>query len=134
MSGADAAFVGQAIQPDREQHRVQSEPIITAIIRSDDRVKSTDFPANRWFAEASDEDIRDLASIDWGYELEADRIAYYLEPLNLNIELVLDHCRERKRASGEPVGFEVSVDKDQAMRWLAAHRPTLWQELKSLHD
>lgn len=119
-----------ALQSQPDPH---SEPRVPAVVYSDDHAKRATFPANRWFAVASDEEIRDLARIGWGYDLEADRIAYFLRDLYSQIEQVLEYCRQSKWASTEPVGFEVSVNKAQAMAWLATHRSDLWQELEDLH-
>ena len=110
----------------RERH---SEPVVSAIIHSDDRRIEASFQANRWFSEATDEEIKDLAGIGWGYDLEADRIAYFMEPLDVEVEKVLDYCRSAKRLSSDPIGFEVLVHKAQAAAWLAVHRPRLWEEI-----
>ena len=110
----------------RERH---SEPVVSAIIHSDDRRIEASFQANRWFSEAADEEIKDLAGIGWGHDLEADRIAYFMEPLDVEVEKVLDYCRSAKRLSSDPIGFEVQVDKAQAAAWLAVHRPGLWKEI-----
>jgi hypothetical protein len=110
----------------RERH---SEPVVSAIIHSDDRRIEATFQANRWFSEATDEEIKDLAGIGWGYDLEADRIAYFMEPLDVEVEEVLNYCRSAKRLSSDPIGFEVLVDKAQAAAWLAVHRPGLWEEI-----
>jgi len=110
----------------RERH---SEPVVSAIIHSDDRRIEASFQANRRFSQAANEEIKDLVGIGWGHDLEADRIAYFMEPLDVEVEKVLDYCRSAKRLSSDLIGFEVLVDKAHAAAWLAVHRPGLWKEI-----
>jgi hypothetical protein len=116
----------QAVLSLREKH---SEPIVSATIHSDDYRLETTFQANRWLSEATDQEIKDLASIDWGGDSAADEIAYFMEPLDSDVERVLDYSRIATQVSGDPMGFEVHVDATEALAWLQAHKPELWTEM-----
>ena len=97
----------------------QSTPVATARIISDDKVCMTVFHANRWLAQASEDELRDLAHSGWGGSLPADQVAQFMESRDFQVEQVLDHSRELK------TGFEVYVDEIATRRWLAVHRPDL---------
>lgn len=128
--GASTTGDGPARLPQPYENRTaHADPIVSAEIHSDDHTRKVGFQANRWFSQASDDEIRELAAIDWENDLEADRIAYFMEALDLEVEKVLDYCRETKHTLKESIGFEVSVNRDQAMSWLAVHRSRLWKEL-----
>ena len=97
----------------------QSTPVVTARAVSDDKVCQAVFHANRWLAQASEDEIRDLAHSGWGGSLPADQVAQFMESRDFQVEQVLEHSRKLK------TGFEVYVDEIAARRWLAAHRPEL---------
>lgn len=120
--------------PSSEVTKRHAEPLIAAVIHSDDHGRKSSFQANRWFSTATDEEIRELAAIGWGYDLEADRIGYFMEAIDLEVEKVLEYCREATGTSREPIGFEVSVDKDQAMAWLRVHKPELWKTILAAEE
>jgi hypothetical protein len=112
-----------------EIQQKHSQPVVSATIHSDDHHSVAAFQANRWFSDASDDEVKELAAVNWGADLEADDVAYFMEPLDLEVELVLDYSRTGKQLSGDPMGFEVLVDRTEALAWLAVHRPELFKEL-----
>jgi hypothetical protein len=116
-------------EADLEIQLRHSQPVVSATIHSDDHHSVAAFQANRWLSDASDDQIKELFAISWGGDLEADEVAYFMEPLDLSVELALDYSRTGKQLSGDPMGFEVHVDGTEALAWLSAHRPELFKEL-----
>lgn len=112
-----------------EMRQRHSQPVVSATIHSDDYHSVAAFHANRWLSEASDDEVKELAAVNWGGDLEADEVAYFMEPLDLAVELVLDYSRTGMQLSGDPMGFEVYVDGAETLAWLAVHRPGLFKEL-----
>jgi hypothetical protein len=129
-TGTGAAH-GVRRSPDAELEIQQrhSQPVVSATIHSDDYHSVATFQANRWLLDASDDEVKELGAVNWGGDLEADAVAYFMEPLDLAVELVLDYSRSRKQLSGDPVGSEVHVDGTEALAWLAVHRSELFKEL-----
>lgn len=116
--------------------------MIPARAWSDDRVVDFRFDATPYFAEASDDEIVELACEDeWACGYAADEVAEYFDrPAPLGNEGVrrlfehLAHCREMSR--GNPnysaPGFECSVDPEWAMDWLRTHRQGVYDRLRAL--
>src|SRR5437879_738008 len=56
-----------------------SRPPIEAEVHSDDGVHEVTFDAALWFAQATDDEIRDLAKCGWGGDYPADAVALFFE-------------------------------------------------------
>ncbi len=110
----------------RQKH---SRPMISAEIHSDDYRSEAKFQANRWLTAATDAEIKALAAVDWGGDLEADAVDYFMEPLDLGVERVLEYSRTAIQMLGDRMGFEVRVDETEARAWLTIHRPELFREM-----
>ncbi len=117
-----------------ETRRLHSLPPVQAEIHSDDHRAASNFLANRWLSEASDEEIRLLARIHWSGDTAADEVALFMESIDLKVELALDYCRTAVQINEEPIGFEVSVNSEEAMKWLDVHRPTLAAQIRAEGD
>jgi len=103
--------------------------MIRAECHSDDYRVEIEFDAQRWFDEATDEEILALARIGWGGDYEADAVAEefkeretkklwdYLE-LGLNMPY-----------SNDPVGFECYVEESDALDYVKKARPHLLERL-----
>jgi hypothetical protein len=100
--------------------------VIAAEIHSDDSVAATTFDALQWFRSALDQEIADLAAIEWGGDYAADHVAIALDHENIDIHRVFDYLAARNRANpGDPIGFEVHIKEEDALEWLKENRPEL---------
>jgi hypothetical protein len=98
---------------------------IPAEVHTDCRTAEAKFDAERWFEQASDEDILQLNDCGWGGDLPADEVAEYfsdgkLDPNVVEVFNVL-HILRRK----DDIGFECHVEEEEAIAWLKKNRPWL---------
>lgn len=101
--------------------------VIPAEVYTDDYYEEARFDAAKWFEEATDDEVLELARCGWGGEYASDRVAEWTANLNPSVRAVLDSTgRVRGR---KMVGFECHVSEPSAMRWLAKHRPALFQKI-----
>ena len=91
--------------------------MIKAEIHSDDRVFECEFDATLWFEQAGDDEIIKLCEICWHLGTQSDEVGLFFEDSNPDIAALLNYCR---RVDG--LGFEVSVDGEDALVWLDEHR------------
>lgn len=104
------------------------EPFVCpAEIHSDDRIYEVPFDAERFFLVAHDDDIRALIECEWRGDYGADEVALYCRDENELVDDALNYV-ERCRKT---MGFEVSVDADQALKVLWEVRPSLMREIDS---
>lgn len=108
--------------------RLPNQPLtIPAEVYTDDYYEEARFDAAKWFEEATDDEVLELARCGWGGEYASDRVAEWTANLNPSVRAVLDSTgRVRGR---KMVGFECHVSEPSAMRWLAKHRPALFQKI-----
>lgn len=100
--------------------------MIKAECHSDDFVQTASFDATRFFEQAAQQEIEDLARCGWRGDYPADHVAEFSCDLSGNEDLrrVFDYLGTRPRMiSGDTVGFECIVDEDQALCWLKDNRP-----------
>lgn len=93
--------------------------MIKAEVHSDDYKATADFDATRWFEQASDEEILELAACDWGGDYPADDVARWFEDEDSEVERVFDYV------DTAGLGFECHVEVADAMDWVKANRPEL---------
>jgi len=93
-------------------------------VHSDDYRKEVTIDGAQWLASASPDEIDGLAAEGWGYSQAADSVAIDSTD-NPKVAEVLDYCQ----LAG--VGFEVDVNQDEALDWLKANRPTVWEEISA---
>jgi hypothetical protein len=98
--------------------------MIKTEVYTDDRRLETTFDATPWFVQASDEAIRALIDCDFGGDYASDEIAIWFGD-NAEIAEIFTYLDIVNRAARESIGFEVNVDKDSVLEWLAANRPHL---------
>lgn len=96
--------------------RMQEESI-RAEVHSDDHAHVASFNALPWFEQASDDEIQELAGIDWGGDYAADAVAEFCEDTSDDVAAVFKHKGNQ--------GFECNVCEADAFRWLQKHRPAL---------
>jgi hypothetical protein len=99
--------------------------MITARIHDDAYNAQGTFDATPWFERATSKEITELADCDWGGDYPADAIAYALEETSEVVRSVFLFTHGSRVAS-EPNGFEVYVDREEALSWLRLHRPWTW--------
>jgi hypothetical protein len=104
--------------------------VIRAEVHDDDFRTSARFDATPWFEQASDKEIVDLAKIDWGGDLEADEVAEFFEGRDVGTPDTVDDVF--KAVNVLDVGFECSVEPDDAIRWVEKNRPHLMEQLNDL--
>jgi hypothetical protein len=112
--------------------RKRQRPVIPAECHSDDHKVRARFDALPWFAQASDEDIRELAGCNWGGDYPADGVAQFLSGRHRRVARVFRYLSYRPTFaySGDRVGFECHVSGPAALRWLREHRPALYESLR----
>lgn len=98
---------------------------VSASVHSDDWVYDVSFDATPYFEASSDETLAGLLDTDFAHSYEADYVAlaFIYEddedvPYNSDIAVLMDYVHER-----DGLGFEVIVDRDEALAWLRTHRP-----------
>ena len=101
--------------------------MIRAECHSDDRVVEVEFDATPWFQQASDKSIIELAEIDWGLDYASDDVAEKLAESNEEIAEMFKYISIVQRT--KHMGFECTVNEDDALKWIAENRPTLTKEL-----
>lgn len=98
--------------------------MIKAECHSDDRCVEVTFDATPWFEKATNDEIIELAGCGWGGDYPADEVA---EHMACHVDSIADmfiYIRNRNKI--ETIGFECHVDEEDAMNWLAIHRPELY--------
>lgn len=104
-------------------------PAIAAEVHTDDRIYEVNFDAAAYFAQASDEDLRELHKCGWGCDYPADNVAHFMETVNPDVGAMFTY----NARSREP-GFECNVEGGDAMTWLQTHRPVLYEELNAIDN
>lgn len=104
---------------------------VRARITTDDRQVSATFNADPWFAQASDDDIRELHAKGYRCCEEADAIAYHVGEGNPAVGRVFRYLKafRPKTQAGGLVGFEVELSKPEVRRYLSRARPHLVRQL-----
>lgn len=105
-----------------------------AEIWTDDHVVEADIDAAPFMQAASVEDILALKKIGWRGDYEADAVYYdACERGDPGAERVEHHLATNPvTITGDKVGFEVAIDEDQAMAWLAENRLDVISALNDL--
>lgn len=104
--------------------------MIRAEVHDDEFRTSARFDATAWFEQASDKDILDLAKIDWRGDYAADVVAEFFEGYNVGTPDTVDDVF--KAVNVLDTGFEVSVEPEDAVRWVEKNRPHLKEQMDDL--
>jgi hypothetical protein len=100
--------------------------MISAKAHTDDYAIELEFDATPFFVVATKKELLDLAECAWGHDYPADAIAYYLKDLGQkDFEGFFTYLgiRNNPRLGNETTGFEVQVDRDEAIAWIQKNRP-----------
>jgi hypothetical protein len=108
-----------------------SGPPVKAECHTDDHKYEVDFDAAPYFTAATDEEIRALARADWCSSSESDAVAEFCAEGQERLEQLFDYLSHAPTMplSDDHVGFECTVDEQDAIAWLKANRPALADEL-----
>jgi hypothetical protein len=104
---------------------------IQAEVHSDDFCMQTQFDSLPWFEQASDEEILELIACNWRGDYPADNVAHFISSENTRVRNVLTYVETAYEVTGK-IGFEVSVNDDDALVWLKQHRPHLAKEAQEV--
>ena len=96
--------------------------MITAETHSDDRAVEVNFDATPYFQKAPDEDLARLIECGFSGDQPADQVAIELAESNPEIGAMFTYLEARNGASRKSIGFEVSVDEEDALAWLRENR------------
>jgi len=100
--------------------------VIDAETHTDDYEFEIKFDAAPWFEQASDQEIIDLAEIDFRGDEAADVVALFMEDRDERIADMFHYLRSPSvRGRKNAPGFEVSVHVKLAIRWINKNRPHL---------
>jgi hypothetical protein len=103
------------------------KPMIRAEAHSDDHNVEVEFDAVRWFKQASDDEILELAECGWGGEYPADGVAEFFDGKKNGTSRLFRYLEDiagdwSKKDCG---GFECHVNEEDAIKWLRKNRPAV---------
>ena len=101
--------------------------MIQAICRTDNNALVVEFDATEWFEQAPDSNLIQLIECGFENAFPSDQVAYYYQGRNKDITELFTYVIEIFNPSREcmAVGFECSVEVDQATEWIKNNRPHL---------
>jgi len=102
--------------------------MINAKCYSDDGAVEVNFDATAWFEQATDEQIKELADIEWGGNYASDDVALHMATVDKKVQKVFDYCEINR----DMPGFECRVNPQDAIAWVKANRPSLTLESQSV--
>ena len=102
---------------------------VCAEVHDDGHNHTVEFDAGPWLYQADENEIVELAAIGWRGDEAADAVALFFEDTNADIASLMAFCRSTQ-GRRNPLGFECSVDEEQALHWLEQRRPAIWQRVK----
>jgi len=102
---------------------------IAAMVRSDDHHTCSSFECQDWFAQASDEDILQLADEGFKHEVMSDNVAKFFDGKKPGVTSTLGYVRSYVNSTEKEMGFGCEIDVENALSWIKANRlhllPTL---------
>jgi len=133
---------GDAVGKELDRLATEKAPNTTAVgdeevhaeCHSDDRVYSAEFNAVRWFEQADDNEVLELAEDDWGDSYAADRVGMFMADIVPDVQKMFDYLEHYNQAQTKHIGWVCTVNKDHALKWLKAHRPQLHQRMLDIKE
>lgn len=104
--------------------------MIRAEVHDDEFRTSARFDATGWFTQATDDEIVALAKIDWRGDKEADEVAEFFEGHNVGTPETIDEVF--KAVNVLDTGYEVSIEPEDALRWVEKNRPHLMEQINGV--
>lgn len=95
---------------------------------SDDDVMKVEFDAERYFKQASNEEIIELYKCGWRGDYPADVVAEFESEFNEELKKLFDYVSENHLMTG--IGFECVVFEDDAIAWIRENKPSLYKEIR----
>jgi len=111
--------------------------VIPAEAHSDDWNVQIKFDAEKWFAQAGDEEILALAKCGFGGDYPADRVAEFFDKENPDIRGLFFYLGAIKDnpLKKDCCGFECRVAPGAALLWIQKNRPDLYARANAFtHD
>ena len=104
-----------------------SMPVIRAEAHSDDHNVEIEFDALRWFKQATDEEIVELAECGWGGHYPADAVAEYFDGKKNCTSRLFRYLEDIAEdwSKKDLMGFECHVNEEDAIKWLRKNRPAV---------
>ena len=99
------------------------DPMIKAKAHSDDYAVEVKFDAEKWLAQATDQEIIDLVRREFGGDYPADDVAIASADWSEELASMFTYIEARSRV--ETIGFECHVDENDAIAWIKANRPSI---------
>lgn len=103
-------------------------PVIRAEVHDDELRTSARFDATAWFEQASDKDILDLARVDWREGEAAYAIPVFFEGYDVGTPDTVDDVFAAVNILD--TGYEVTVEPEDAIRWVERNRPHLMDAIQ----
>lgn len=105
--------------------------MIRAEAHTDDYVFKAHFNAEPWFEQASFEEIQALQACGWGGDYASDEVAIYAADYDGGVNTIFEYLRLHPKMGDtkDPVGFECTIEEDEALDWIRRHRPDWYMHL-----
>ena len=97
---------------------------VSANAHTDDYAFEIEFDAQRWLKSADEAAILALAEDEFGGNYGADRVAEEMARYNGELKAIFEYLAVLPESKS--CGFEVYVERKEAMAWLRAKRPAVW--------
>ncbi len=123
-----AAYATKLNQPGGPTIEPAWERPVAAKIAADDESIYAEFNAANWFVQAGDEDILKLAACGWSNDYPADNVALHFDPEHEGVTKVVAYAQAGHDA-GKESGFEVEVNRGDAVSWVQRYRPALYPQV-----
>ena len=105
--------------------------MIRAEVHTDDYGAEAEFDATAFFEQADDDSLDALVRCGYRGDYPADAVAEFFASTNKGVATVFEYlhaARQARRIIGsDAIGFECSVDPEDAEAWLVANRPSVLQ-------
>lgn len=105
---------------------------IRAEVHDDNHAHEVSFFADTWFAQASDQEILELARCEWGNGAPADAVANFFEN-DPAITRMHEYISAHNSVSRDSIGYACNVDASDAVTWVKKNRPQLYVRLICEH-
>jgi acylphosphatase len=101
---------------------------VPAECHSDDKAIECPFDAAAWLKKATLKEIKALHVCGYMGNYPADEVAIWMAGKDEEIAFMFQYIEHKKRA-GADIGFECSVDRDAALKWLDKNRNRMYTRL-----
>ncbi len=104
-------------------------PVVPAECHSDDWKRLNTFDAALWLSQAQDKEILDLARCGWRGDQPSDAVALFMADYSDKLARLFKYVE-----ATDDVGFECSVDPEQARKWLEKNKPELHKQVLEIEE